>query len=265
MALNLPDVEDTQLTHAPLAVVVCQVRYEQNLGVGDGDTGLKIHEDLGGRSGPYPVIEPQQALATQIEVGAAGLAALSSAGFPQRGWRFRSGDKQWTISVMPDHTSLETTSYTSWKGDFRDRIDALLQAISSHVKPVVSERIGLRYVNRLSDESRSTASDWTDAIANELMGPAADSFWSAGLDSSQQQLVLDLGQDTQCTFRQGLIPHDSGTGVNGYLLDFDVYQQIPERFDAQHLMTVLDRFNRAALTLFQKSLTPAFLAYLRDG
>lgn len=262
MAIDLPGVDDRTLAHPPLAVVVCQIRYEQNLGVGDGDTGLSIHEDLGGREGDYPTIEPQQIMSAQIEMGPAGLASLGAAAFPRRGWRMRSSDKKWIVSLMPDHVTLETTNYTTWRSDFRPRLAALLDSVSRNIKPSVLERVGLRYVNRLSDSQRTSASDWRGAVRDELLGPVADPFWSTGVETFQAQADLDLGDDRRCLFRQGVIVDDS-EGVEGYLLDYDVYRQVPRRFDSSDLMEVLNGFNQAALTLFHRSITPEYLAELR--
>lgn len=263
MPLQLPDAESAALSRPPLGVVVCQVRYEQTLRASDVDAGLTIHEDLGGREGSYSVVEPQQQLATQIELGPAGLASLSNAGVPRRGWRIRSSDQTWGITLMPDFVSLETTAYRIWDGDFRDRINAVLLSVEKNLHPRGIERIGLRYVNNITEPDRPEPADWAEVIRPELLGPVANSFWSSGIKAFQQQIELDLEGDSRCIFRQGLVPGPTGE-IEGYLLDYDIFSQYPQRFDVENVMGMLDSFNRAALALFQNSITPDYLTILRE-
>jgi len=261
MPLTLPETDDTVLASSPLEVVVCQVRTEQNLVLSDGDTGLKIHEDLGGRE-IYPWIEPQQTLAAQVELGPGGLTSVGGAGLPSRGWRLKSGDGTWIVSLMPDFVGLETTAYTTWRGEFRERMLALIAAVTKHISPSIEQRVGLRYVNRIVEPDRKSPQDWIGIIANELLGPVADSFWSSGISNYQQQLDLDVGNEERCLVRHGFIPLQSGD-VGGYVLDFDVYRQMPRRFDDSEISASLDRFNRIALALFHRSLADEYLSSLR--
>ena len=262
MVLALPKVDETELTRSPLAVVVFQLRYEQNLGVSDGDVALSIHESLGGRDGQYPRIEPLQLVTAQIDVssGRSALGGLSSV--PTRGWRLVSEDGDWSAAIMPDHIALETNAYGTWSHGFRERIHALLEAVHKHAAPRIEERLGLRYVNRLT-ESTSSPRDWSEFVSAELLGPLADDFWGPGVENLQQQVQLDLGSDLRCLFRHGLVPRENGMGFEGYLLDFDVFRQIPRRFSLDDAKKTLDEMNRAALALFQKSLAPHYLATLR--
>jgi len=265
MPLALPEVDDVQLERSPLAIVVCQLRYEQNLAVSDGDVALAIHDAPGGRDGPYPRIEPQQMFSAQVEFRTGtGMTPLASAAtVPVRGWRMRSETGDWVASVMPDHVALETNAYRRWSGGFRERLIALLSAFPGHARPRIEERLGLRYVNRLSEEDAATPDDWVNLVSRDLLGPVGHSFWGPGVENFQEQIQLDLGGDLRCLFRQGLIPNEDGGGFDGYLLDYDVFRQSPRRLDLEEVEPTLDSMNRAALALFQASLTPAYLADLR--
>jgi len=264
MPLILPDVDSKALARSPLAVVVCQVRYEQSLVVSDGGTGLKIHEALGGREGLYPKIEPQQVMEAQIELGPRGVSSFGSPGIPIRGWRYRSADGAWTVTVMPDFVSLETTTYTTWATDFRDRLSAVLKSVRDFVQPNIEERSGLRYVNRLIESGCTTPEDWVGIVADELLGPIANSSWSPGISAYQQQLQLEISDGSRALIRHGLISSENGTS-EGYLLDFDIFRQEPQRFDHESILTAVDGFNRTALTLFQRSLRDGYISKLRES
>jgi uncharacterized protein (TIGR04255 family) len=264
MPLIMPQVDRRALARSPLAVVVFQVRFEQNLTVSDGDTGIAIHERLGGRDGAYPRIETQQQVATQVEISSAGLTQLLPPALPVRGWRMLSVDGAWVVSLMPNSVSLETSSYTTWTGDFQDRIRLILEATAQHVDPRIEERVGLRYVNRVIMPEASQPGDLVGAVSEGLLGPLADDFWMPAVVGYQQQVDLDVDGEVRCLLRHGLLTEDGGT-TGGYLLDLDVYRQQPQRFDVENIVSLADRLNTAALALFQRSLTDDYLDRLREG
>jgi uncharacterized protein (TIGR04255 family) len=262
MPLILPELDETVLKRPPLVVVICQVRYEQNLVVSDGDTGIKIHEQLGGRDGLYRWIEPVQTMAAQIEIGQYGLGHGVVPGIQSSGWRLKSDDGAWTVTIMPDSTSIETTAYKEWEGDFRDKFVELLGAITEHVKPSVEQRIGLRYVNRIPAEGRRNPADWLDVIAPELISPVGHSFWSEGVRSAQNQLELDIGEPARCLMRYGFVQSSLGL-IDSYALDYDVFRQNARRFDTDVATEAIELFHKTVLAVFQKSLTPDYLSELR--
>lgn len=264
MPLTLPTLDDRPLGRIPLAVVVFQVRFEQNLSVGDGDTGLRIHEQLGGRDGLYPRVEPLQVLSGSVQVGP-GMPPISSPAVPSRGVRMRNDDGSLVLSLMPEFVSVETTSYGSWKNDFRDRISEALSAVAENIKPRVEERLGLRYVNRIVEPEVSSPADFRGIISDGLLGPIADDFWNPGITGLQQQLEIDVDTDVQCVVRHGTLVRNTGIGLDGYLLDLDLFRQQSRRFDVEDIIDTSDRINEAATTLFQNSLAPGYLESLREA
>ncbi len=262
MPLNLPELGETALSNPPLLVVICQVRFEQNLVVSDGDTGIRIHEQLGGRGGDYRWIEPLQTMAAQIEISPYGYSQGLAAGVQMNGWRLKSEDGAWTVTVLPDSASLETTAYKEWKGDFEDRFRTLLTALAEHVDPSIEQRLGLRYVNRIPADTRREPKDWIEVIAPALIPPLTDTFWAPGLRNSQNQLELDINDGARCLMRHGFVYGQDGK-LEGYALDYDVFRQGAQRFDASAIQAVLDYFHKVALAVFQKSLTSSYLSSLR--
>jgi uncharacterized protein (TIGR04255 family) len=262
MPLDLPELDETRLAVSPLVVVICQIRFEQKLVVSDGDTGLKIHEHLGGQDGYYPLIEPLQTRAAQIEISPYGIAPNLSAGIQMNGWRLKSKDSAWTITALPDSASLETTDYGEWSGDFDVRFRALLDAIVQYVKPSTESRIGLRYVNKIPAEQRREPREWATVLAPEIVPILANDFWSSGLRNAQSQYEFELENGAGCLMRHGF-SYDQSSQLDGYMLDFDIFRQGTQRFNVEKIAEVLDYFHKAALAVFQKSLTPDYLSKLR--
>jgi uncharacterized protein (TIGR04255 family) len=263
MALTLPEVDDRPLARSPLAVVVFQVKYEQNLSIGDGDTGLRVYEHLGGPDGRYIRVEPIQIVGAALQVSPLGLAQVPSANVPSRGFRMRNEDGTLILSLMPDFAALETTAYGLWKDDFRERLVELISALSENIKPRVEERLGLRYVNKIVEPGISTPADFRGIISDGLLGAAADDYWSAGVTGAQQQLEMDVNGGIRCVLRHGTLARNTGIGLEGYLLDIDVFREQPRRFDIDNIGATIDTLNKAATTIFQRSLNVGYLERLR--
>ena len=96
---------------------------------------------------------------------------------------------------MPDFASVETTTYGLWKDDFRERLVELISALRENIKPRVEERLGLRYVNKITEPGISTPADFRGIISDGLLGAAADDYWSSGVTGAQQQLEIDVNSD----------------------------------------------------------------------
>ena len=110
--LQLPEPSTERLERSPLELVVCQVRHERNLAVGDAKRALEVYNGLGGRGGKYPDFDEAAGAALNITRGPAGVATTTD---QQRGWNCRSADGAWTVVLMPDFFALETRAYTQYR------------------------------------------------------------------------------------------------------------------------------------------------------
>ena len=264
MALKLPTgVDKRPLIRSPLAVVVFQLKYEQNLSVGNGETGLRVHEFLGGPDGRYVKVEPMQIVGTAVQLSPLGLTQVPSANVPSRGFRMRNADGTLVLSLMPEFASLETTEYGTWSNYFRERLVELIKALDENIKPRVEERVGLRYVNKIVEKNVSVPGDFRGIVSGGLLGAAADDYWSSGVTGAQQQLEIEVESDIRCVLRHGTLPRSTGVGIEGYLLDIDVSREQSRRFDVNSVLGTIDRLNTVATTIFEKSLAPEYLEGLR--
>lgn len=256
MPVRLDQPDRTPLAASPLTLVVFQVRFETNLEVSDALTARQFHDLIGGRQGDYPVVEPVSNVAVQLAtLGGADPAVTQR---QTAGWRFRSEDASWIVSMMPDNVALETSRYEHWE-DFRTRLDDVLAATHEHLKPVFEQRLGLRYVNQLALPEVRQAADWEPWINRDLLGPLAHERLREGVVFARQQLALDLGDGVSCSLAHGSFPTDSPEAELAYLLDYDVSRQTGQPFDPGEIRSGVEAFNTAALALFQLSVTPAYL------
>jgi uncharacterized protein (TIGR04255 family) len=242
---------------------VCQVRYEEVLAVSDARTILAIHKTLGGRHGQYPKVEPMQESVIDVSLAPTGLNNfVPSTSTQQSGWRLSSDDGYWVITIMPSYVAMETSKYTTWGDDFKERLGRLIDATSQHISPSAEQRLGLRYVDRIVDPAVKAPGEWRPYIVPELLGPIMHEQLGMALTASQQQIDIDAGNGIRCSLRHGFFSDRTREGALTYLLDFDVYREGICSFNAEDIKATANVFHRLNVQLFQQVVTPAMLDYL---
>jgi uncharacterized protein (TIGR04255 family) len=241
--LTLPNARPVVFERSPLSLVVCQLRFEH---LGQVERHLEaLRERLVDR---YPLSQRLQQ--GEVQVGPGGPQAFTATGL-----RFASVESDWTLTVMPDFCSLETTKYDDWR-DFDARLREALTALLETVHPRVETRLGLRYVNQLHLDAVEKASDWTAYLQPAIVGALAGAApFAQSTLTAHQLLQLDIGDDARLTFQHGL-PGEALVGDNDpltYLLDFDCFRQkdAPRVLDLDDVLGQADRFNKVITSLFQ--------------
>jgi len=258
MLPTLPSPSTDKLPRSPLALVVCQVQFQTSVAVSDAHFGIMMHEALGGRKGDYSKLEPLHNQVLNIQVGQGGLPQVTAP--QQSGWRLVSQDERWIASIMPNHVALETARYTTWV-DFEHRLYNLLEATANHIMPTFEQRIGLRYVNRITEPAVRAPHEWRDYIVPELLGPTLHDKLGPGILSAQQQLDL-VSEDGRCGLRHGFFADPANNGALTYLLDFDVYREGLQPFVLADIKDAVTAFNALVLRLFQLTITPKMYDFL---
>jgi len=262
MALHLASPDERQLTKSPLTLVVCQVRFEPLPEVSEARKALALHEALGGRQGKYGKMEQLQSSGFAASMGPNVPAAISKLA-DQQGWRFRSDDGQWLVTVFPDQASLETTTaYTDWRNDYRTRIDELFRAIEKTFVPATRQRLGLRYIDQISDPAVETPQEWEPYIAREILGPILHPGIGEGIVASNQQMDIDAGGGMHCALRHGFLRDPGRGGALTYILDSDVFREDVAPYSADALIDEVEEFHTLVLQIFQACVTPSLLGHL---
>jgi len=260
-AVELPEPDRSRLARSPLELVVCQVRHERRLVVGEGATALAVHDTLGGAGGPYPSIDEVSGAELNVMVGP-GIGTSNVRETKTSGWRLTSADGAWVITLMPDNFSLETSSYTSWGDDFAPRLDALIDAVAQHVNPTFEQRIGLRYVDRINELGLTQLSAWEPYLRPELLGLVLHPQLGPGVRTYQHQVAIELADGVTAGLRHGPVVEQSRDAVD-YQLDYDIFRQGGRPFHADAVKGAAAQFNIYALQLFQATISDALLEELR--
>ncbi|MDP9402541.1 MAG: TIGR04255 family protein [Actinomycetota bacterium] len=254
--LQLPDPRDVVLPRSPLSLVVCQVRHDRVLAVADPRRGLAVQESLGGR---YPEIEERQVITASLAVvgGGAPQVTQDKSG---SGWQMKSEDGTWTVTLQPEFFSLETSAYEGWQ-DFRQRLEALVRGVIAAYEPALEARIGLRYVDEITDPRVTSPRGWRGWIRDELLGPVVHPLFGDAIRGVQQHVEFDAEGGYRVVLRHGTSPI-AGEDQWVYLLDHDCFRQAGRALTADTVMTTADHLHRAALQVFQAAITDKLYSYL---
>lgn len=254
--LQLPAPKTDRLLRSPLELVVCQVRHERNLAVADPKRALAVHAGLEER---YPTIDEAAGIALNIVGGPAG---VSTAADQQRGWNLRSADGNWTVALMPEFFALETRAYTDWD-DFSARLAAVVELVDSALQPSLEQRLGLRFIDRITDPKMSAPGEWEGWIDEHLLGPILHDAYGSSIKNIQQVLQLDGGGDTEVVLRHGcFLDGPVGNQSWHYLLDHDCSRSRARAFSADDVRQGAEGLHELALSVFQAAITPRLYHHL---
>jgi uncharacterized protein (TIGR04255 family) len=132
------------LPSAPLVRTIAQVKFPHL-------TQFTINEDVvasgvaAALAEHYPLMEVGQEVS--VTITSEGVSENRSA---TRLWRLASGDRAWQISFSGTFVSIDTTNYVR-RTDFAQRLAHAWAALNQHVSVPYIERLGVRYINQLTD------------------------------------------------------------------------------------------------------------------
>jgi uncharacterized protein (TIGR04255 family) len=256
---RLTPVDEVHLHHAPLAKVLMQVQYSRAPQLVT-DAAESIIADALGR---YPVRRRQVVAGTLPSVVINGqplqLPAGVSAGTVLL---YSEPSDSWQVTVTETSVSLETTDYST-RDDFCDRASEVFQAIATVALPPVVDRVGLRYINRLTGERLSRVSEFAIPQLHGLHGRVEQPLV---VQHSVTDSLIEISETERLQVRSGLLP--AGAGFDpalpvlpqpGWVLDMDVYTiQGGFVFDTDDLTIRLRRYAETVYAFFRFATTDAF-------
>jgi uncharacterized protein (TIGR04255 family) len=212
--LCFPSTKDIRLHRAPLAEVICQVRFPAILKIAS-EQPVDFQERIRGR---FPQLEVEQGMVVRM----ASLGGEPPLAKPEpRIFRFKSPDGQTVASLALNFYSLSTTSYTHWV-DFLDQIQLLNEAAREVYDLPYAERIGLRYINHLTFENTGVSSiaELLEMLRPELTVLLRTDCWDEPVEMLSQLLLAADGNE-RLTLRNGF----RGGSQPLIALDLDYYAE----------------------------------------
>ena len=242
----------TRFRHASIEVAVVEVRLASGEGEFDEDAAAKMLGafQVHGASRMEASIQRQ----VQFMINPAIGATQTQDAVLARGWQFSTEDRTCVFTVTPQAASVQVTNYERWRDSLKPQLETLLDVARSICGARVVERIGVRYINRLS--APPPDGTWTDVVAPALVGILSDPQLGSLIRNAHQQVELVLEPGIGVMLRHGPMFDGAGTG---YLMDIDVHDSSARELLPEIVLARTQRLNRTAFSLFRALLSPKML------
>ncbi len=252
--LTGPPPVEIPLTNPPLIRVIAQVRFPLIASVENREFMAPFQEAI---RKDYPVLRPEQS--RSVLLGHKGVMDARSNTI----WRFHDASDTWRVSLAPDFLALDTGRYTS-RDDFLRRLERVLQALKAHVDPQIIDRLGVRYIDRLSGDNLT---DLRHLVRSEIAGILSTPLSECARHAIAENM-FELPDDAgQVTARWGLIPANEtidpaaveAIDEKSWLLDVDAFQAETRPFDVDALVRQARGFAERIYSIFRWAVTDEFL------
>ncbi|MFI5930893.1 TIGR04255 family protein [Actinoplanes sp. NPDC051494] len=247
------------LRNAPLLRVLAQIRFPRLATLATGDDMANLFAMS--MSGDYPILTEQREVAVTITPD-----GVTQAPGAARVWQLRSADEQWQISFGDSFLAVDTAAYTS-REDFAARVAHAWQRFEQVVRPPFVERLGVRYINRITD--LETLAALPSLVRPEALGGVqALVGCDVRLSHSIHEALYHLDDHNGLQARWGMLPPGAVLDPtiqpvpdNSWVLDLDAFRSGRHDVAAgdvdQHLRQLAER----AYRYFRWVVTPDFLTW----
>lgn len=243
---------DVPLARPPLIRVIAQVRFPLVAKLRSEEAIAPFQDRIRDR---YPFLRPEQSFG--LAFGQDGPVETTRISY----WRFLDRDETWMVTLGSDFVGIETRRYTS-RNDFLDRFHEVLSACQSLFEPAAADRVGIRYVNRITDP---LLHDLRALVRPEVLGIAMTPL----LESAEQVIAQNLFRLDRCRLaaRWGLLPPRASVDPSAidpidersWVLDLDAYHGQLQPFDSAELVGQLHDFAESIYKFFRWAVTDEFL------
>ena len=255
-------VEEVFLPQAPLARVVAQIRFPRlaALSVSD-DAANAISLAL---SKEYPLLN--ETTETAVVITPEGVTQQPGAG---RLWHLQDAELAWQVTFGREFVALHTAAYTR-RDDFLERLARVTQCFTDVVAPPFSERIGIRYINRLEEPFMAVLAE---LVRPEVLGGLAVPMQEHGValahTLSEALYSMDPtgpGVTDALHARWGLLPSGSvldptlpAVDAASWVLDLDSFRMRRGAFETAAISDEVRTLADRAYRFFRWVVTPEFL------
>ena len=247
-----PPPAEIPLPRAPLVLVVAQVRFPQITSISRSDFVGPFQEAI---RAEYPILRREETHDMVIQHG--GIAKGRSSAI----WRFSEADGPWRVALAEEFVALETHQYSS-RDDFISRLERVLSALAEHATPSQADRIGVRYIDRLTGRD---AEDLPSLVRPEIAGVLGAAVASKTYQAVSQHL-FELEGDNRLLARWGRVPPDRGfadavppVDTRSWVLDLDAFRDGAVPFSSMDLANQARELSERIYTFFRWSVTREFI------
>ena len=256
--LTGPPPPEVPLTDPPLERVIAQVRFPLIASLEKREFIASFQEAI---RKFYPVLRPDEG--RSVVLGSQGVVADARSNTL---WRFNEARGAWRVTLAPDFLAIETTKYTN-RDDFMERLRLVLEALREHVDPQVLDRVGVRYIDRVSGE---TLSALPRLVRPEVAGILGSPLSEHAQRAVSESVFILPGNSGHITARWGLLAPRSTIDPGAldaidepsWILDTDAFQSFQagsRRLEVDSVVEQARGFAERIYGIFRWAVTDEFL------
>ena len=252
-----PSVDEVPLPRAPLVFVVAQARFERVASIASEDFIGGFQEAI---RGSYPVMQRTQQAGMLI--GPEGQVVTADSGVL---WRFDERPEGWQVVLAPDFVALSTKQYTS-RHDFLDRFATLLAAAQQELRLRFCDRLGIRYVDRVTDVS--LLERLPELLKPEFIGAVGVDLGEAGVEPVHNfvDATYRVSGSMELHARWGVLPGGvtfdpaiEAAEERSWVLDLDAYSTEQMAFEPRAVTELATRLSERIYRFFRWAVQDDFL------
>jgi len=239
----------------PLVLVLCQVRWPSLTPLDSEEKLREAASRFGEAMDGYPLVS--QAKSINYVITPEGVTASETGSVHQWG----TVDGAWHVSLSNNYVSLYSTQYEGYD-DLKTRLSAVLESLRDVLKLPLVDRVGMRYVNRLSAEQ--DIKNLRSLVRPEVLGLRA-------LDSSHLLNSTNLAtynvDGALLQVRSGMLAPDqtvdpviASVPGESWVLDLDASQEVRQSLDVDEVAKLASRMSDIAYDYFKSIATESFIS-----
>ncbi len=245
---------EVPLKNAPLVRVIAQIRFPEILAVENREFVAPFQEAI---RKTYPVLRSERT--QNVLLGPNGITQPK----PHTAWRFSDADENWRVSLAPDFLALETTKYTN-RSDFFRRLASVVEALNQHVDPKLVDRLGVRYIDRITGEALDDIARLVRPEVRGIIGAIASQHAVQALSESLFEV-----KDARFLARWGQLPANATIDPaaiepakeKSWILDLDMFTTTRMPCVADDIVARAQQFAERIYTMFRWAVTDDFLRH----
>ena len=249
-----PLPHEVPLPNAPLERVIAQVRFPQVLSISKREFVASFQEAIREQ---YPVLQVEQT--QEVMFGPQGTMPTP----PQVIWRLLAADEKWRVSLALDFLAIETTSYES-RTDFLNRFSCVLAALETHVRPKIMQRLGMRYIDRVSGEPFT---EIRRLVRSEVLGVSAAPAGQHARSALCEAVFWIPDSPVRLLARWGILPPNATVDPSAvlplegpsWLLDLDAFSAEPRPFTPSSVLSEARTLAERTYAFFRWAVEDEFL------
>lgn len=255
-------VNEVLLSETPLVRVVTQVRFPRLSALASGDEAASTF--AAAVRSDFPILNESREM--EVTITPEGITQAPGAG---RTWQLQSADEKWQVSFGDAFFAVDTANY-SGRADFSTRVGEVWRAFNDIVAPPFTQRVGVRYINRITDPDR--LDELSTLVRPEVLGGLGVPLGGVQLGHSMSEALYQVGEQDGLQARWGMLPPGaildptlSAVSERSWVLDLDSFRVDRGAADSAVVASQVTDLAERAYRYFRWVVTPEFLERFGGG